>query len=118
MLIRIKYQNNNREYYFNSLNEINNFDKNNYDKVLYIICEFNRLTSLLKLPNSLELLHCEYNKLSSLPELPNSLQKLYCGGNKLTSLPEFPKSLIKFIWSNDKLMKKRQYKYLIKIIYL
>ncbi len=78
MLITIKYQNDNNQYKFNSFEEINN-----YDKVVYI--------------------YCSYNQLTSLPELPNSLKNIWCNNNKLIK---------------NKLIKKRKYKYLIKIIYL
>jgi len=66
MTITIKYENDNTEYIFNSIDEINN-----YDKVVYI--------------------DCWDNQLSLLPKLPNSLQKLYCGANQLSVLPELPK---------------------------
>ncbi len=58
MPITIKYQNDNNEYYFNSLNEITN-----YDNVVYINCSNNQLTSLPELPNSLKRLECNNNKL-------------------------------------------------------
>ncbi len=58
MLIIIKYQNNNNEYYFYSFKEIKY-----YDDVVNIYCWTNQLTSLPKLPNSLQQLWCFYNKL-------------------------------------------------------
>ncbi len=90
----------------------------NYDQIIHIYCGYNQLTSLPKLPNSLEYLWCNYNQLTVLPELPNSLKKLLCYNNQLTSLPELPNSLKRLECNNNKLMKKRKYKYLIKIIYL
>ncbi len=93
MLITIKYQNDNNEYKFNSFEEINN-----YDKVVYIYCSYNQLTSLPKLPNSLKKLHCGYNQLKSLPELANSLQELKC--------------------CNNKFIKNIKYKYLNEFIYI
>ena len=105
MSIIIEYQNDNKLYYFNSLNEINN-----YDKVVYIYCSGNDLTLLPELPNSLQELWCNNNQLTSLPELPNSLKYIYCMKNNLTELPELPNSLIQLDCWNNKLMKKRQYK--------
>ena len=64
-----------------------------YNKVVYIYCWGNILTSLPQLPESLQILCCKNNQLSSLPELPNSLKELYCWRNNLNSLPELPNSL-------------------------
>jgi Leucine-rich repeat (LRR) protein len=89
---------------------------NDYDKVVYMDCSYNRLTSLPKLPNSLQTLWCQNNQLTSLPKLPNSFQTLWCQHNQLTSFPEFPNSLQKlFCWDNQ-LITKLKYKYSQKII--
>jgi len=56
-------------------------------------CDYNQLTSLPVLPNSLEDLDCSENQISSLPALPNSLKYLRCTDNQLTSLPALPISL-------------------------
>ncbi len=48
MLIIVKYENDIKEYKCNSFNEINN-----YDKVVYILCDFNKLISLQNF-----LIHC------------------------------------------------------------
>ena len=81
-------------------------------------CQFNQLKSLPELPDSLEYLWCNNNQLKSLPELPNSLEYLICSDNKLTVLPERPKSLQYLSCYNNKFIKKRKYKYLMKIIYV
>ena len=80
--------------------EYKNFNKirqlPNYDRIVYIDCCNNDLTSLpSNLPESLQLLNCYNNDLTSLPSnLPESLQKLYCRNNNLTSLPpSLPESL-------------------------
>ncbi len=93
MSIKIKYQNDGNMYYFNSLKKINN-----YDKVVYIGCYWNNITSLPKLPNSLEYLVCSFNQLKSLPELPNSLKMLKC--------------------DNNKFIKKIKHQYLIKLFFV
>jgi len=74
MTITIKYQNVDKEYYFFSFDEINN-----YDNVVVINCYNNNLSELPKLPNSLIELYCHYNQLSVLPELPNLLQIFIVG---------------------------------------
>ncbi len=77
MFINIKYNLEQKSIEFNSFEEITN-----YDTVVYINCPFSGLTSLPKLPNSLQKLLCSNNKLTSLPELPNSLKEIYCENNK------------------------------------
>jgi Leucine-rich repeat (LRR) protein len=114
MPIIIHYQNNNNNIYnFNSFKEIKN-----YDKVDYIYCGFNQLTSLPELPNSLQYLYCYNNQLIELPPLPNSIQSLNCLNNQLTSLPELPDSLQTLSCYNNKFIEKIKHKYLIKIINL
>ncbi len=76
MKIGIKYQNDNHEYIFNSLNEINN-----YDEVIYIDYYYN---------------DSYFIKLSKLPELPNSLQKLYCDNNKFIKKLKYLNEFIYF----------------------
>jgi Leucine-rich repeat (LRR) protein len=58
-------------------------------------CDFNKLTKLLKLPNTLTYLFCFNNILTELPELPDTLTKLHCSRNQLTELPELPNTLTK-----------------------
>jgi len=108
----------NQKYYngdikYNSFEEI--FSKiNNYDEIVYIDCYNNQLTSLPKLPNSLQELYCDNNKLTSLPKLLNSLQELDCSNNQLTELPELPKSLQILYYVGNKFIKTHKYKYLHK----
>jgi hypothetical protein len=52
MNIKIKYKNDNKIYIFDSFEKISN-----YDNVLSMECEWNLLTSLSKLPNSLKKLN-------------------------------------------------------------
>ena len=113
-MITIKFSDDIKHKY-NSFNEILNLD--NYNKITYLDCDdnnltslpelpeslmdmncsFNNLTSLPKLPKSLKWLSCHHNNLTSLPELSKSLEYLYCSFNKLTSLPKLPKSGL--VWS-------------------
>ena len=59
-----------------------------------LCCYNSRLTSLPKLPNTLELLNINDTPLlTSLPELPESLRALWCSSNAITSLPALPKGL-------------------------
>ncbi len=92
MPIQIKYDLKTYSIQYNSFENIDN-----YDNVVYIDCSGNKLTSLPKLPISLQKLYCGNNKLTSLPELPNSLQELYC--------------------RNNHFIKTIKHKYLVKIIF-
>jgi Leucine-rich repeat (LRR) protein len=112
MLIYIKYQNIDKIYTFNLFEEIQN-----YDNIVRLDCSNNQLTSLAKLPDSLQILYCWNNQLTSLPELPNSLQHLYCNHNQLTSLPELPNSLQHLYCNDNKFIRKLKYKYIINIIF-
>jgi hypothetical protein len=71
-----KYQNDKHTYILNS-NPIypnNSFNQIlNYDLICELSCLNNDLTSLPKLPSSIEILRCYDNHLTSLPELPNLL---------------------------------------------
>jgi Leucine-rich repeat (LRR) protein len=76
----------------------------NYNMITYLrIHNFNQLTSLPKLPDSLRELRCHNNKLTSLPKLPNLLRELECSNNQLTILPKLPKSLKRLYCSNNQL---------------
>lgn len=75
----------------------------NYNKITYINCNKNNLTSLPKLPEHLLELECGYNKLRFLPELPIHLQTLYCPDNELEALPELPQTLLELYCSNNHL---------------
>jgi len=69
--------------------------------VTELICNYNQLTDLSGLPNSLEELYCIYNQLTELPNLPASLKILWCRNNSLTSLPDLPISLKEFNCSDN-----------------
>jgi hypothetical protein len=58
-----------------------------------LICGNNQLTSLPTLPTSLIELDCRYNQITSLPAIPNSLLILSCISNQLTNLPALPNTL-------------------------
>ena len=49
-------------------------------------CNYNNITTLPTLPNSLQVLKCN-NNLTILPYFPSQLQKVDCGYNKIISLP-------------------------------
>ncbi len=61
----------------------------------------NFLTSLPRLPTSLEVLKCGNNSLAGLPPLPTSLKILDCYYNQITSLPALPNSLLYLDCSYD-----------------
>jgi len=96
MTTKIKYENDNKIYQFNSLNRINN-----YDKIVHLNCISNGLTLLPELPNSLIEFYCGNNHFSDqfsvLYELPKSLKILSCDNNQLNGLPKLPYSL-KYLW--------------------
>jgi hypothetical protein len=60
-------------------------------KILYR--NYNQLTNLPTLPNSLEELYCSNNQLKTLPVLPPNLKHISCGNNKLKLLPKLPTNL-------------------------
>jgi len=53
MTIKIKYNNNDAKYIFDSFDKIKN-----YDNVVFIDCAHNKLSVLPELPNSLQILWC------------------------------------------------------------
>ena len=57
-------------------------------------CEYNQLTTLEGVPNSLRELYCNNNQLTTLEGVPNSLRKIYCGDNQLTTLEGAPLSVL------------------------
>ena len=64
-----------------------------FDALIILYCDGNQLTSLPKLPSTLQYLQCSGNQLTSLPVLPNSLNGLLSNGNLLTSLPALPHTI-------------------------
>lgn len=58
-----------------------------------LACDYNQLTSLPQLTNTLVSLTCSHNQLTNLPDLPNSLESLICHDNQLTILPNLPSNL-------------------------
>ena len=104
--ITVRYINRENIYSFNSIESITD-----NDNVVYINCNYNKLTSLpenMNFPN-LQAFYCDNNQLTSLPDnlsmiFPN-LQEFYCYGNRLTSLPDnmnFP-NLQQFYCSSNNL---------------
>ncbi len=102
------------DYYFTVFNSFEEIE--NYNKIIYICCDRNNLTTLPKLPNSIQQLWCNHNQLTSLPKLPNSLQYLNCSDNQLRFLPELPNSLKQLTYYNNKFIKIQSYKYLKVIV--
>ena len=104
MVVTVKYIGDEKEYKFNSIEQITN-----NENVMHINCSYNKLTSLpenMNLPN-LQKFYCYNNKLTCLPENMNflNLQFFDCSSNKLTFLPEnmyFP-NLQKFYCDSNKL---------------
>jgi hypothetical protein len=68
-------------------------DLNRFKNLQELHIQYNKLTSLPKLPDSLVTLKCYSNYLTSLPNLPNNLKVLICSTNFLTQLPILPKTL-------------------------
>ncbi len=66
-----------------------------------LICGLNSLTSLPALPNALTVLKCYNNPLTTLPALPNSLAYINCNFDQLTSLPALPASLVELYCSGN-----------------
>ena len=109
MVVTVKYIGDEKEYKFDSIEQITNnanviyinFSNNNltclpenmnFPNLQYISCCNNKLTFLpenMNFPN-LHGFSCSYNKLDSLPENMNfpNLQYISCCNNKLTFLPE------------------------------
>jgi len=99
--MEINYWFNNEDFTCESFDELIKLD--NYDDIMGIHCANNELTTLPKLPNSLEDLWCGYNNLTTLPELPNNLMHLDCYYNRLTMLPKLPNSLRTLNCDNNQL---------------
>ena len=57
------------------------------------MCATNRLTSLPKLPDSIQYLDCNTNHIRILPSLPVGFVTLGCEKNPLETLPELPPGL-------------------------
>lgn len=64
-----------------------------FTSLTYLECDYNSITSLPTLPNTLKWLDCNHNQLTSLPTLPTSLTYLDCEANQLTNLPTLPNTL-------------------------
>ncbi len=64
----------------------------------------NNLTSLPKLPSSLDTLRCQGNSLTNLPELPDSLKELSCSLNLINILSGLPNGLKSLICVSNQLI--------------
>ena len=73
------------------------------DTLTNLYCSCNYLTALPRLPDTLTYLGCAMNQLTSLPELPDGLDRLIVGYNKLTSLPRLPDTLKMIHCENNEL---------------
>jgi hypothetical protein len=69
--------------------------------LLELHCTENLLTSLPELPASLYALECQFNQITELPEIPAALRYLHCSKNQITVLPELPDSLYSLACSNN-----------------
>ncbi len=65
----------------------------NHQTLSTLICHYNNLTQLPRIPN-LNILDCNNNQLTFLPQMPK-LTRLFCNNNQLNFLPELPE--IKYI---------------------
>ncbi|MCC6582862.1 MAG: leucine-rich repeat domain-containing protein [Chitinophagales bacterium] len=66
-----------------------------------LYCGNNAITQIDRLPDSLFQLECSWNQLSTLPAFPSLLFRAYVYNNKLTSLPTLPASInLLFCWDN------------------
>ncbi|MFY8037631.1 MAG: hypothetical protein ACOVMQ_10720, partial [Cyclobacteriaceae bacterium] len=74
-----------------------------FTALLELNCEYNQLTSLPTLPNTLKKLDCSNNKLTSLPALPLGLTYLACISNQLSILPPLPLGLTYLNCSSNQL---------------
>lgn len=77
----------------NNLKELK-LPKQLLDKLIYLICDFNNMTYIQKLPYNIIFLQCSNNLLEILPDLPNSIKHLYCYNNKLNNIDILPSSLV------------------------
>jgi len=131
MTIHVTYTTGNKRE-FNSIEEIID-----YECVIELHCNGNKLKTLPKLPNTLHLLRCDYNYLTTLPELsltlevldcydnnlitlpklPPTLQVLYCPFNQLTNLPELPISLKKLYCQCNKLIALPELQHTLQVLH-
>jgi hypothetical protein len=73
------------------------------DSLTFLNCDHNQLTSLTNLSAVIYVLYCAYNQLTSLPNLPNSLLDFKCHYNQLTTLPNLPDSLLSLVCGSNQL---------------
>jgi uncharacterized repeat protein (TIGR01451 family) len=59
-------------------------------------CSYNKLDSIISLPDSLKTLNCSNNYLIKIISLPDSIQTFICDRNYLTWLPSLPISITNF----------------------
>ncbi len=74
-------------------NLVGTVDLSKFKKLYEFNCDFNEVTSIINIPNSLKVLLCSKNKITTLDNLPNNLVKLLCYRNLITSLDNLPVSL-------------------------
>ncbi len=71
-----------------------------FDNLFQLTCTHNGLSSLPRLPATLQYLWCTHNQLTSVPSLPKGLRVIGFDENMLTSLPALPDSL-RALWVNN-----------------
>ncbi len=72
-------------------------DLTRFYKLKYLFCDFNFLSELPKLPDSLRVLYCNDNHLTSLPILPKRLRYLRASHNNISIMPPFFPNNIKIV---------------------
>lgn len=72
-------------------------DLNRFYRLKSLFIDFNRITNLPLLPDSLRILYCNDNQIEELPVLPKRLRYLRAGYNKITKLPQSLPPKIKII---------------------
>lgn len=99
MSIIIKFNSDDRKYYYNTFSEIeNHYD---YNKITHINCCNCNINNLPKLPNKLKELRCNYNNLEELPDIPLGVKYLSCKHNKLKKIPKLPEGIEEFYCKNN-----------------
>jgi Leucine-rich repeat (LRR) protein len=80
------------------------FEKNRYYyNVAYLVCSYNKLTTLAGCPTSVIVLYCNNNLLNTIADCPNSVTDLYCSNNLLTTLSGCPDS-VNYLDCSDNLL--------------
>ena len=74
-----------------------------FKKLKTFYCNYNNLTRIAVLPNTISNLYCGNNAITQIDRLPDSLFQLECSWNQLSTLPAFPSLLFRAYVYNNKL---------------